>query len=209
MKQGFEKKTQAQERIEKMNRMADYLILGILFLFSIFPIITVGVAISALYKSIYDYQIQEKLGVIKLYGRAFKNSFKQSTIIWGIYLILMIAFLLNRRALLNEYSLLLDAIQIFHIILILLMTPIVVFMLMYIGRFTDPLKTVLKNSILILLLNPFKALTILFFSIITLVTIWLVPILGMFLPPFFVVKGMRMIEDIFGQFRINQVIVNE
>lgn len=191
-----------QERIDGINKLADYALMGILFLFTSIPLLTVGVSISALYKTIYEYKIQEKPKFIHIYVKAFLNSFKQSTIVWLGYLLLILAFVLNRQSLIDSYALLKDALQIFHILMIILATPVVLLMLCYIARFTDNLKTVFKNSTIILLLNIVTTIKLLIGSALVAVCIWLVPILGMILPPFMISKGIEMIEGIFAQFRL-------
>lgn len=202
------KEQERQARIEGVNKIADYALMGILFLFTSLPLITMGVSISALYKTIYEYKLNDKPKYVKIYGQSLRSSFKQSTLVWIGYLLLILAFVLNRNALLGNYSLLKDALQILHILMILLITPVVMLMLFYIGRFNDSLRTILKNTSLILLLNFFKAIKILIAAMIVVVTIWLIPILLMILPPLLIAKGINMIEKIFSQFKLSNSMTN-
>lgn len=194
-----EKEKEKQARIEFINRCVDYFFIGLLFMVMSIPIFTMGASISALYKAIYDDKISSKPKILKNYWKAFKNSFKQSTITWSIFLLLILAFVLNHNSLINQYSLFKDALQILHIFMIFGLTPIVIMMLFYISRFTDTLSVVLKNTSLILLINFGKAIVIFIGTAIVVICMWIFPLFGVILPPLFIAKGMGMTEKIFSQ----------
>lgn len=191
-----------QERLDKINKLADYAIMGILFFLTSAPLITMGASVSALYKTIYDYKVEEKPKFFKIYWTAFLNSFKQSTIVWSAYLTVILAFILNRQSFFENYSLLNDAIQIFLLIMIVLITPVVIFMLFYIGRFYDRLPIIFKNTVLILMLNLLHAIKILIGFIFIGICIWLIQIVAIILPTFFIAKVIKSNEQIFSQFQV-------
>lgn len=191
-------------RIERVNRLVDYTIIGILFLFSSIPLITIGVSVSALYKTIYEYKIMNRTKYFSIYFQSFRSSFKQSTLVWLTYFTLIIAFILNKQSLQINYSIIKDILQIIHYILMTLTTPVVFLMLFYIGRFTDSLRTILKNSIVILLIHISKATMVLIGVIFLGLAIWLVPVLSLILPTLMIVKMIEKIEGIFMQFKFEK-----
>lgn len=159
---------------------------------------------SALYKTIYEYKIMNRTKYFSIYFQSFRSSFKQSTLVWLTYFTLIIAFILNKQSLQINYSIIKDILQIIHYILMTLTTPVVFLMLFYIGRFTDSLRTILKNSIVILLIHISKATMVLIGVIFLGLAIWLVPVLSLILPTLMIVKMIEKIEGIFMQFKFEK-----
>ena len=75
-----------------LNKMTDIIILNLLFLLCCIPIVTIGVACTALYHvSILSIRLGDGY-VVKRFFTSFKNDFKQATILW-LLLLLISAFL--------------------------------------------------------------------------------------------------------------------
>ena len=71
-----------------LSRLADLVILNLLFLVCCIPVVTIGAAVTAMYCIL---MAEEKEGyILKSFFKAFKDNFKQSTAIW---LILLVPFL--------------------------------------------------------------------------------------------------------------------
>lgn len=70
-----------------MSRVADLLLLNILFLLTSVPVITIGAASTALYTVCFRFETDREAGVVRSYFRAFRDNFKQATIIWLIVLL--------------------------------------------------------------------------------------------------------------------------
>lgn len=62
--------------------IGDVVILNIVFILCCIPIVTIGASVTALYTVVLK-QVKDKDGfAVKLFFKAFKNNFKQSTLIW-------------------------------------------------------------------------------------------------------------------------------
>ncbi len=70
-----------------MDNVGDWLILNVLFVVSCFPIITIGMATTAMYKVALKKIRNESEYIVKEYLQACKKEFKQSTLIWLFVLI--------------------------------------------------------------------------------------------------------------------------
>lgn len=68
------------------NSMADFIILNVLFILCCLPVVTIGASVTALYTLTLKFVKKEDFSVSKDFFSAFKNNFKQSTIIWLIML---------------------------------------------------------------------------------------------------------------------------
>ncbi len=70
-----------------MSRLGDLVILNILFLICCIPVVTIGASVSAMY-AVTKKMAEEKEGYIfKSFFKAFKENFRQSTVIWIILLV--------------------------------------------------------------------------------------------------------------------------
>ena len=65
-----------------MSRLADLTLLNLLFLITCIPLFTVGAASTALYTVAFRIGTVRETGVIKPYFRAFRDNFRQATILW-------------------------------------------------------------------------------------------------------------------------------
>lgn len=191
-----------QEFLTKMSWVADLLIISILwFLFSI-PIITVGASSSAMYRAI-QYRLLNGDGKIwDPFWKTFKSSFSQATVTWLGYVMLVVIFVLNQSLLasglasswINHFS------QVFLIVMLLLITPILIMSLAYLARFEDNLKIVWKNTFLLSIAH-FKQTAYIFFVVILSVSIvYLIPLLVVFIPAFSISRICPRLEKIFNKY---------
>lgn len=63
-------------------RLADLTVLGLMCLVCCIPVVTVGTAVTALFKAVYDLTIERGSGIVKLYFRAFRDNFRLATTAW-------------------------------------------------------------------------------------------------------------------------------
>lgn len=73
--------------MQAMSRIGDLLLLNILFLFTCVPIFTIGAAWTAMYTVCFRFGSDRERGVLRSFFRAFKDNFKQSTVLWLIILL--------------------------------------------------------------------------------------------------------------------------
>lgn len=70
-----------------MSRLADLIILNFLFLITSIPLFTIGTASTALYTVTFRMGTDKDDGVVKPYFRAFRENFKQATVMWLLLLL--------------------------------------------------------------------------------------------------------------------------
>lgn len=73
--------------MEIFGRIADLVLLNILFLITCLPVFTIGAATTALYTMCFRLMREEYSGVIRPYFKAVKDNFKTATALWGILLV--------------------------------------------------------------------------------------------------------------------------
>ncbi|MGX7199642.1 YesL family protein [Enterococcus nangangensis] len=180
------KSKHGEEIAEKLTKIANLLLLSLLWVIFSLPIVTLGAATSALYASVYHCLIGERTDLFKTFLRTFKHSFSQATVAWLFYVTIVGIFILNwfliqqrlDASWLNQFS------QVFLLILSIGLLPVLFLMLAYISRFRDPLKKIFLNCVMLLLLNFTKYLWLLVTLLVVGTFIWLIPISVVILPAY-------------------------
>lgn len=72
-----------------LNKVADILILNIIFIIACVPIVTIGAAFSAAYYIGFKMVKDEESYIVRGFFKAFKDNFKQATIIWLILMVIL------------------------------------------------------------------------------------------------------------------------
>lgn len=130
---------------QAMSRVADLVILNVLFLVSCIPLVTVGAASTALYTVCFRIGTDREQGVFLSYFRAFRENFKQGTILWLIFVVFLGAGIVNvflfysMEGPLHYLSLLMTAILIFGILMYSYAFPLI-------SQFSNATLPTLKNA---------------------------------------------------------------
>ena len=69
-----------------LSKMFDLVVLNLIFILSCIPVITIGASISALYYVCLKMLRGEDPYIWQNYWKAFRQNFKQSTIVWLLFL---------------------------------------------------------------------------------------------------------------------------
>jgi len=74
-----------------LSRVGDLIILNFLFMVCCIPVVTIGAAQAALYKVVMDMHYDQEAGMFKGFFKAFRENFKQSTVVWIMELIILVS----------------------------------------------------------------------------------------------------------------------
>ena len=85
-----------------LSRVADLVIVNVLFLVCCVPVVTAGASLAAMTKVCQDIVLDTSSGVVKPFFRAFRSNFKQATAVW-LVLLLLTASLVCDRLLIDAY----------------------------------------------------------------------------------------------------------
>lgn len=80
-----------------LGKVCDIMILNVLIIIFSLPIFTAGAAITAAYSVAYKMVKNEESYIVKGFWKAFKENFKQSTIIWLIFLVICLVLFFDYR----------------------------------------------------------------------------------------------------------------
>ena len=74
-----------------LSRVGDLIILNFLFIVCCVPVVTAGAAYAALCKVCMDMIYEQEGGIFKGFFQAFRENFKQATIVWIVELIVLVS----------------------------------------------------------------------------------------------------------------------
>jgi uncharacterized membrane protein YesL len=146
-------------------RIADLMILNILWIICCIPIFTAGAATTAMYYVTLKMVRNEESYIAKSFFRSFKDNFRQSTMIWLIMLFIGIIFSADFW-ILNNMPLSFGSILRYLILAFLLMY---IFTLTYLfplqAKFDNHIKVTMRNALLMSIRHLPKTLLILVITI--------------------------------------------
>ncbi len=82
-----------------LSRLADLMILNLLFIATCIPIFTIGASWTALYYMTLKMIRNEESYIVRGYFKSFKENFRQATIMWLIVVVFMVLLFLDYRIL--------------------------------------------------------------------------------------------------------------
>lgn len=155
--------------------ITNMMLINILWLVCAVPVITAGAATTAAYYVLYQNLTNEDNAVVKPFFRAFRQNFKQSTLLWvplvfiGLLLGLDAAYLISNHA--NQFHILWVA----FFVIALLYGIVVSHAFAIIGRYHAPTKQVIRNCFLIFLMNLLRSVLTLILTILPILVLLFMP----------------------------------
>lgn len=158
--------------MQVVGRITDLILLNIVYLVTCLPLFTIGAATTALYTMCFRLMREEYSGLIRSYFRAFRENFKQATIIWGVLLVVVIPALYYLSILLGLTGVLRYAGFVFILIAAIgLMTASYVFP--WISQFENTTIQALKNALILSISHLPRTLAVLVINLVPLIIFFL------------------------------------
>lgn len=157
-----------------LSKLADLVILNLLFIVCCIPIITIGPALTALYTVTLKAARNEESYIVRSFFQAFKRNFKIGTLAWLIMLAVGIVLWMDFRILPglpgsagNILMILTLAVLFFYFIIMMYLFP-------YIARFENTLPATIKNTFLMSVAHlPYTLLLVVFAVLAVLATLFI------------------------------------
>lgn len=191
-----------------LSKVADCVILNMLWIIGCIPIVTIGASTTAFYYVVTKVVRNDRGYVIREFWNSFKSNFKQSTIVWFIMLAVYLfayvdcyyAYILVRMG--NIPKIAFWAL----IIIFLLVFMWSGYLLPYIARFKNTTMEILKNSVFIMIRNILWSIQNFIIFAATVVLIILVPILLIALPVVCMMLTSMSLERVFRKYMTKEDI---
>lgn len=134
--------------MEIFGRITDLVLLNLLFMITCLPIFTIGAATTALYTMCFQLMREEYSGIIKTYFKAFRDNFKQATLLWML-LVLIIGPGLYYFYVLFSLDSLLRYLGFLFVILGLLSAMTASYVFPWISQFENSTARALRNALIL------------------------------------------------------------
>lgn len=142
-----------------LQKMSDLVILNLIFLISCIPVITIGSALSAMYYVNLKIIRGEDPYIWRNYWKAFRENFKQSTIVWLICLALFIFLKLDFDIVNAQKTEIFSTLHMFLLIISAFLISIFIYVFPVISHFVCTTKQAFKNAALMSIAHlPFTLL---------------------------------------------------
>ena len=188
--------------VATMSKVADSIILGLLWLVCSIPVITIGASSSAFYYAYTKCIRQERGGVWSAFFHGFKTGFKQATVSWLVLIVLAAVEIFDFFLLLTQGGTSPIA-TILLAIVVLLMIGIVLMALClfpYIARYENTWIESVKNCILILFSNFFWVVLLLPIFLVAVLSAISIPLMILFAPSAYMFFANKILEHVFQKY---------
>ena len=185
-----------------LGKVADVMIVSALWLLCSLPIFTIGASTSALYYTMNKSVRHNRGYAWQEFFHAFKDNFKQGTIIWlialGSYLLIAVDYYLVVQ--LGEHLPMGNVFLVVFLIILIITTVGVIYVFPYIARFENGTKQAIKNSLLMAIANlPRTILAVIIFAA-ALVAFVLIPVMSIFIPGIYMYLATLVLEPAFRKY---------
>lgn len=153
-----------------LTKVADLIILNILFMVFSIPIFTMGASFSAMYYVTMKLVKDEECYVTKQFVSAFKDNFKQATIIWVVMLIIAIGLVYDGYVSITGGSP--ETFKIVLIVFAVIWAMLFINVFPLIARFDNTILNTIKNAMVIGLTHAVKSIFMITFMAVPFVVIW-------------------------------------
>lgn len=189
-----------------MSKLADCIILSILWILFSLPVVTAGTATTALYYCVIKVLREDRGECSSRFWQSFKSNFKQSTIV-TVFALLIAALAAITGSVVHALYPAEDVLsKIYLVCLILLVFGIawLHYIFSYIAKFQNSMANILKNSLVICLANfPLSAMIMILFVVVAVLTVLLFPrSLGamLFIPAVYTLVTSFVLEKIYNKY---------
>ena len=131
-----------------LSRVADLVILNILWLVCCIPVVTIGASTTAMYHVIRHWQKDSVSSIMRDFFQSFKEDFKQATPVYLILLIPTVAVVINAMLIFNPDN---SAAVPFYLLVIWFISALIVYPVM--AFFADSIFKTLRNAMVLALAN--------------------------------------------------------
>ena len=182
-----------------INKIIDCVCLSFLWLLLCIPVVTAGAATTALYYTVNKVIRNNRSYIWKEFWHAFRTNFKQSTLVWLI-LIFIYAIMGIDCYIMFQFAkagVSYGSLYIVFAMLMLIVTMWANYLFPYMARFENTLKAVLKNCVIMALLNLGKSFVLLVLLLVALVVAYIFFPAIMILPAVYMLLANLILEKVF------------
>ena len=132
-----------------LGKVADFMFLNLLWIVCSIPIITIGASTTAMYSVMLKLVKNEEGYIVKGFLKAFKENFRQSTLMWLLYLVFGIVIVVDFMLLRMMSPSIRTVMQVFLIFMTILLISMGIYGFALQARYEKRIKNTLKNALIL------------------------------------------------------------
>lgn len=187
-----------------MSKVADCIILSVLWILFSLPLVTVGAATTALYYCVVKVLREDRGEILKRFWQSFKSNLKQSTIVTILTLLVALLVMAVGSVVYALNPDILSRIYMVYLVLLVFGIAWLHYIFSYIAKFQNTMANTLKNSLAICLANfPKSVMVMILFVVMVVLIILLMPrSLGamLFTPAVYMLVTSVILENIYKKY---------
>ena len=185
---------------EGMAYIINIIYVSVLWILFSIPIITIGASSTALYYTVTKVIRHGRSYIFREFWQSFKSNLKQSTAVWLIYLVMMGILLVDIRVMGAFGTAVSQTLQFVFIVGICMVSAVMVYALAYIARFTQDVRHILTNSVLMAIRHLPKTLLLVVVLAAAVLGCYLFGLGIVFIPAVVALVDSLILESIFVQY---------
>ena len=130
-----------------LSRVADLMILNIVFLVCCIPIITIGPALTAMHYVTLKMAENEEGYIVRGFFKSFRQNFRQATIIWVILLLLGCVLATDLMILRDSTGMILQVMRVFILATFVVYLMEFLYVFPTLARFDNTVRITMKNAL--------------------------------------------------------------
>ena len=165
--------------MQLLTRVGDMIILNVLFLLCCVPVVTIGASTAALQKVAQDIAHDTDSGTVKTFFRAFRDNFKQATVVW-LFVLLVIAGLFCDYLLIITFFSGSEAVKwmlILLAVLAVIVSCIAAYLIPMLVRYDNKLRNHVNNAVILAVIKLPRTLGLLALNFLPLIILLLQSVL--------------------------------
>lgn len=184
-----------------LRKVTDYATLNLLLLIGCLPVLTMGVAFTAVYHTLLQNQMHSKGYLLPTFWSAFKQNLKQGVLIWSGCLLFIALFSFDityfyQRMQAEQAD---GILYILFAILLLLLALLSLYLFSYMARFEDNGRITLRNAGIMMVSHPWQNIKLALLLLFGL-GIYFQPLLILIFPVLFLRSAIEIFEKIFTRY---------
>ena len=170
-----------------LSKICDMICLNVLWVICSIPIVTTGASTTALYTVMLKMVRNEEGYIFRGFFKAFKENFKQSTIIWLIVAALGVVWWIDYRVSGLMGQGISDVFRIIFLLLGFLLLSVIIYVFPLTARYENSISATFKNAIILTVAKlPYTFIMVAVLVIAVLASLWNTMMLMMALPLWFI-----------------------
>lgn len=147
-----------------ITKLGNLVILNLIFLFSCLPIVTIGASLTALYTVTLKMAVNKESYIVKSYFKAWKENWKQATLIWLMLLGILAVLLLDANLCMKLQGGLVTVLVILLRIFLLVWVMVFSYVFAVVAQFSNTIKGTLKNAFVMSAGNLLPTIVVVFLN---------------------------------------------